>query len=77
MNLFNFITTLLIIIFVGGNIFFVFALIMNGENFVDDDDAQEAYIRQYVEQKRQKKEAKELKKEQRKQRKDMHHGNSV
>jgi mannitol-specific phosphotransferase system IIBC component len=43
---------------------FVIALLMNGQNFDDDDDAeQEKYLREYAERKRQKELKKQLKSE--------------
>lgn len=73
MGLFKIILTLFVIIFIGGNIFLVFALIMNGENFAEDDDAQEEFIKQYAEKKRQEREAEELKKK----RKGKNNGKSI
>lgn len=73
MGLFKIILTLFAIIFIGGNIFLVFALIMNGENFAEDDDAQEEFIKQYAEKKRQEREAEELKKK----RKGKNNGKSI
>lgn len=46
---------------------------MNGENFAEDDDAQDEFIKQYAEKKRQESEAKELKKK----RKGKNNGKSI